>query len=239
MPIKGKKKPARRGSRSRRVPAAAPRPTATGRRRDPWYRTLAGRVVAGITVLALLGLVVGLVVNSRSSGSAQAGRQDALESYTGQIRALLQKVAPPAGDLADLAGSSPSRIVKAVEENDGGWAESFEAAVTDAEAITPPAEVAPAHGLFVESIGLYAGAAQTYGLATELEGALQSDIFIRASDQRARAESVWTYAVGVVDAQLAEADAEPSGLGPPSAGGPARAPLPDAKENTAGNGANS
>lgn len=197
-------------------------------------------MVAGITVLALLGLVVGLVVNSRSSGSALADRQDALESYPGQIRALLQRVSPPAGELAELAGSSPSQIVKVVEENGGGLAKNFEAAVTEAEAITPPAEVAPAHGLFVESIGLYGGAAQTYGLGTELEGSVQSDIFIRASDQRARAESVWTYAVGVVDAQLAEADAEPSGLAPPSAGGPASVPAPDAKETTGpGDGSNS
>lgn len=240
MPIKGKKKPARRGSRSRRVPAAAPRPVATGRRRVPWYRTLAGRVVAGITVLALLGLVVGLVVNTRSSGNALADRQEALERYAGEIRALLQRVAPTARQVAALSDDPTTRIVKEVEDNGPGWAESFGQAATDAEAITPPAEIAPAHGLFVDAIRLYSGAAQTYALAPVLEGRVQSDILIRASEQRARAESVWINAVGVVDRQLADAQTGPSGLQPASNGGPARIPPPDPKgpkENTGSNDA--
>lgn len=232
MPIKGKKKPANRGSRSRRTPAAAPRPVASGRRHTPWYRTLAGKVVAGITVVALLSLVIGLVVNARSSGNALVERQEALEGYAGEMRALLQRVVPPAGALAALTTMPASDVIKSVEADASGWARSLQEAATEAGAITPPAEVAPAHGLFVDSILLYGSAAQTYELAPELEGELQSQILMRASEQRARAESVWANAVGVVDRSLADAGAEPSGLAPPSAGGPARISPPEAEDNT-------
>ncbi len=231
MPIKGKKKPASRGSRSRRMPAAAPRPVATGHRRAPWYRTLAGKVVAGITVVALLSLVIGLVVNARSSGNALVERQESLERYAGEMRALLQRVSPPAGAVAALTTVPASEIVKSVEAHASGWAKSFQEAATEAGAITPPPEVAPAHGLFVDSILLYGSAAQTYQLAPDLGGPVQSGILIRASEQRARAESVWANAAGVVDRSLADTGAEPSGLTSPSAGGPARIPPPEAKEN--------
>ncbi len=231
MPIKGKKKPASRGSRSRRTPAAAPRPVATGRRRTPWYRTLGGKVVAGITAVALLSLLIGLVVTARSSGNATVERQEALERYAGEMRALLQRVVPPAGAVAALTTVPASEIVKSAEADASGWAKSFQEAATEAGAITPPAEVAPAHGLFVDSILLYGSAAQTYELAPGLEGELQSGILIRASEQRARAESVWANAVGVVDGSLADAGGEPSGLAPPSAGGPARIPPPEVKDN--------
>ena len=204
----------------------------SARRRLPWYRTLGGKAVAGITVLALLSLLVGLVVNARTSGDLLADRQEAIQSYSGEIRALLQRVVPPAGELAALGSLPGNRILREVEDGGPAWVENFEAAITDAEAIAPPAEVAPAHGLFVDSIRLYSGAAQTYALAPELEGRVQSDIFIRASEQRARAESVWANAVAVLDGQLAEVEAEPSGLSAPSAGGPARVPPPDAKEST-------
>lgn len=232
MPIKGKKKAASRGSRSRRAPAIAPRQVVTGRRRVPWYRTLAGRMVAGITVLALLSLVVGLVVNARSSGNAQVERQEALERYAGEVRALLQRVSPPAGAVAALTAVPASKIAQSVQADSTGWVRSFQEAATEAGAITPPAEVAPAHGLFLDSILLYGSAAQTYELAPALEGQVESGILIRASEQRARAESVWTNAVGVVDRSLADAGAEPSGLTPPSAGGPAQVPPPEGNENT-------
>lgn len=235
MPIKGKKKPARRGSRSRRTPAAAPRPVASRRRRDPWHRTLAGRVVAGITVLALLSLVIGLVVTSRSNGSAAAERQEVLERYAGEVRALLQRVSPSAGAVAALTTLPPSKIVKSAEADGPRWVKSFQEAAAEAGAITPPTDLAPAHGLFVDSILLYGAAAQTYQVTPELAGKAQSDIMIRASEQRARAESVWANAAGVVDRSLADAGGEPSGLRPPSAGGPAQIPPPEGKENTGEN----
>ncbi|MBA2273862.1 MAG: hypothetical protein H0W21_08185 [Actinobacteria bacterium] len=188
-------------------------------------------MVAAITVLAMLSLVIGLVVNARSSGNATVERREALERYAGEMRALLQRVAPPAGAVAALASVPAGKVVKSAEADATGWVKSFQEAATEAGAITPPVEVAPAHGLFLDSLLLYASSAQTYGLALDLQGRVQSGILIQASEQRARAESVWTNAVGVVDRSLADAGAEPSGLAPPSAGGPAQIPPPEGEKN--------
>ncbi|MDQ3752214.1 MAG: hypothetical protein M3333_04915, partial [Actinomycetota bacterium] len=226
MPIKGKKKPANRGSRSRRAPSSAPHVVSAGRRRTPWHKTLAGRAVAGITVLALLSLVIGLVVNARSNGNAAGERREALERYAGEIRALLQRVSPPAGEVAALATVPASQIVNSAEDDAQAWTKTFQESATEAGAITPPVEVAPAHGLFVDSILLYGSSARTYGLAAGLEAGVQNDVLIQASEQRARAESVWANAAAVVDRSLAGAGGEPSGLTAPSAGGPAQIPPP-------------
>src|SRR5918999_4928212 len=138
MAIKGKKKSQSRGSQARRRPAAAPRAIAAGRRKPPWYRTPQGR--AGIIALLIVvaAVITGFVLNARSDSAKLADRQDAMEEYTGSVRAVLQTLTPAAFDMlstpanaGDFAGLS--RLPRRAKE----WSETINSAIDQLIALQP------------------------------------------------------------------------------------------------------
>lgn len=226
MALKGKKKASSRGSAGRRAPAGAPRHVATGPRDTPWYQTTRGRIIGGVIALALVGVLAVLALNARSNSAERTAAAEALDRYAGQVRALLQRVTPPAGEMAALPSEPSAKTLEAIEDGAPQWKKSLQEAGVQAGAMTPPEEVTEAHGLFIESMLLYGSTATTYELALDAGGEAQAGILAAAAEERGHAESVWAAGIGILDGELADLGADPSGLRLPSSPG-AAAPQPE------------
>jgi hypothetical protein len=227
MAIKGKKKPQQRGGRARRTPAAAPRPVPGGRRRDPWYQTTRGRLIAGALAAAACIGILAVVANARSNSAELATRREAIEDYAGEVRGVLQRVSPAATEMAGIVSRDDAEALETIREDAASWRTAFEESHVDMNQIVPAGGVDTAHGLFLESLLLYRSAARTYELAPDVGGESVTPLLERAADQRSRAEAVWGSAIGIVDAELAEVGGDPSGLRPPSTAQAPAAPLGD------------
>ena len=216
MAIKGKKKSGSRGSQARRRPAAAPRPTAAAHYRTPWHRTAAGQVVAGILIMVLLGGIVGAIAKTRSNTAAKEKRLDAVETYSSDVRGLLQAVRGPAGAMTEVPPTPPKKKPYATLAKDAdGWIKSLQ----EAQAKLPPAPpeaLANANALFGQSLQMFVTAARTYMLVPDVtEEKAQTELVARASEQRSHADAIWISAVGFLDEELIEQGGTASGLGSP------------------------
>ena len=214
MAIKGKRKSQARGSQARRRPAAAPRPVAVARR-TPWYRTTAGKVLAGIVLAVIVGVVWWSIARAQDRADALELRQGALETYTRNIQGLLQRVRPPAQAMSNVSGA-PDKAVRGLREHAAGWAKSLEKAKTEAARTFAGPSTITAHGLFRSAIDGYLSAAKTYGLAARAKGPLQVNALARAAEQRDAAANVWLGAIQVLDQARESADLGASNLGVPS-----------------------
>src|SRR5918998_2738884 len=156
MAIKGKKKSQQRGSQARRRPAAAPRAIAAGRRRPPWYRTPQGR--AGIIAFAIVvaAVITGFVLNARSDSAKLADQQDALEEYTGSVRAVLQTLTPAASDMLNTPADAGdfvglSRLPRRAQR----WSETINSAIDQLIVLRPPARATLVQSFLEQSGQLY------------------------------------------------------------------------------------
>lgn len=163
--------------------------------------------------------LIALVVNTRSDSAATAATADRVDRYTDELRALSQKVSPAATAMAALATDTSKATLAEIEDGAPAWRSSLVQGQAAATSTAPPPEISEAHGLFVESIQLYSSAAATFELVLEADAKQQSDILATAAETRGHAETVWAAGVAVVDGELADLGAGPSGLRPPSTPG--------------------
>jgi hypothetical protein len=230
MAIKGKKKSQKKGGQARRKPAAAPRP-APARRSLPWYRTSAFRVSALIALAVIAGLVIVLIQNSRDEAQALESRQERLDEYTGDIRALIQEVRPDVSAMAAIPpGGIPEDQVAKLEKDAKGWADGLTRAQAEVQQVASVSGVENVTPLYSQAVQLYASAARAYQLALALSGAEQAQALATAAEIKAQAGALWNQATALLDEARADAELEPSGLTPPdpAAGGaaPGQPPLP-------------
>ena len=212
MAIKGKKKS--RGSQARRRPAAAPRPAVAVRRKDPWYNTALGRVIAAIlVVLVIAGIGTAIAIN-RSNANKEKDKLQAVEDYVSELRAILQSATGPAGGMSQIAAGAPPDQLETLKEDANGWVTTLEAAASRATASVPPEEVGNVNGYFVQSLQLYVSSARMLGDAANTEGDTQTNLLQRASEIRAQADGVMTNAITDLDEVLGELGGDPSGLQP-------------------------
>jgi hypothetical protein len=217
MALKGKRKSQSRGSQGRRRPAGAPRPVVSPRGPRRWYRSPAGRAVAAIIAVALLGGVVAAVVGARSGAAELEQRQDALRSFTGEVRVALQSIRVATGDMSEApVTASDPRALEGLRASAEGWARTLQEAQGNLVGLTPAPGANSAQRLFVQSTQLYAGAAKTYALVPRIEGDLRDGLLTRAAEQRDLAAGIWEEATRLLDLERNEADLGPSALSSPS-----------------------
>ena len=219
MALKGKKKKGRRGSQARRRPASAPRPTAVARRR-PWYQTTRGRTWGSIAALAVIGLIAWAVTNQSSEASRLEERQEALDTYTGQVRTVLQTLTPPVGEMAGASTIPPEELAATAK----AWDKGFSGAQKALSQANPPTDVQPVNALLLRSILMYVQAADTYELVPELEGDAREKLLSQAGVQVQNADAVFASAVAVLDQARLDADLSASNLESPSTSAPPAGP---------------
>jgi hypothetical protein len=245
MAIKGKKKSQSRGSQARRRPAAAPRSIATSRRRTPWYKTPQGRAGIIVFLLAAAGVVTGLVLHAHSNSEKLADRQDAVERYTGSVRAVLQTMTPAAsGMLTAPTDPTDGATVVPLTKNGKSWEDTLNAAITQAGQLRPPPAAQSADSLFQQSAGLYLTAAQLYQLVPNEPDKTRGDLLASATTVRDQANQLWSNAVSILDDLRAELEMSPSALRSPASAPPNGQPTPppppaDSSGNGNGNGSGS
>jgi hypothetical protein len=233
--IKGKKKSGSRGSQARRRPASAPRPVAVARKKEPWYHTSTGRVIAAILVTLIIAAIGSAIVVARGNANEEKDKREAVEDHVDELTSIVQSVAPAAGAMAQITGSSPPEQLAELDELSKGWIESFEGAAGRLSGATPPEEVAQLNQFYTQSMQLYLSAARLMGDAAALEGKARADVLTRATEIRAQAEGIWTSTTALLDEELTELGGDPSGLQSPGVAG-ASAAVPTAPSAPEGEG---
>lgn len=179
--------------------------------------------------MVILLIVAWLVKNSRDDAAALERRQDALEEFTSEVSTLQQAMAPPAGEMVAATVDTPN-----LKTETNRWIKSFGAARDNfAEAsITAPSGLDVAHQMFFQAMLQYIAAAETYKLAADLEGSVQSRAIERATAQVAGSDQLWQNAITLLDQERQDADLGASGLQVPSVGGipPQATPTPSVIE---------
>jgi hypothetical protein len=230
MAVKGKKKKSSRGSQARRRPAAAPRPVLQSRSRVAWYRTPIGIIISVILSLTLIGLVIWSVTSSRSETARLEERQNELEDYTSQLRALVQTLTPAATEMGAAGSLPPDEMADNVTE----WNRTFGDAQTTLAQTQPPEDLRPLNQLLLQSILLYVSSAETYELVPDLEGTARRNIITQANVQWTSGNNVFASAIALLDQELEDADLRPSGLRAPGAGAPPSGPAEEGDPGTEG-----
>lgn len=235
MAIKGKKKSQNRGSQARRRPAPAPRPVVASRTKRAWYRSQTGIALLGILAIIAIGVTVVLIQNTQEAAAELDKRQEALDSYTNEIKTVLQTLRPAAGAMAAAPPAlEDDKQATELEDSAAGWSKAIEQAQTSFAEVAPPGpllELEPSvqniNNLYAQSIGIYLSAARTYELAATTDPKSQADALAAATTQRGQASAVWTEATALLDKRRAGADIDPSGLTAPDAAAPSGAPPGD------------
>ena len=220
MAIKGKKKSQKRGSQARRRPAAPPRQVVQQRQSLPWHKN--PRIVGalGLLVIVAIGVIVWAVQDSSKEQKALEKRQETLDGYTDEIRAVVQGLRAPAGLMAaaPTALEDPEAADKLAEDA-ADWSGQFEQSLQDFGKIVPSTQgsIENVHSLYNQAIQIYLTAAKSFELAAETEDKAQQDAFSLAATQRTEAGTVWTEATALLDEERRKADLELSGLTAPEA----------------------
>jgi len=221
MAIKGKKKS--RGSQARRRPSTAPRPVSAARRKDPWYHTTTGRLIAGSLLAVIAGLVIWAVMAAQSRSEDLAAEQDRLVDYTSEIRSILQLVRVPASEMTQAPTSAEDGI-GSLEKDVVTWLSALTNAQQQIQGVAAPPGMESINAAFLQSINTYAGAGRTYELALKVDGDVVTEVLARASEQREQAGSQWQLATDLLDEERADADMSASDLPVPAEAIPGAAP---------------
>lgn len=237
MAIKGKRKSQSRGSQARRRPASAPRPSVAARHRVPWYRTQQGQALAvGLTAL-LVGLVWWAVARAQDEAAALERAQDALETFSGEVRAVTQTVRPAALGMSQAPTEAGGDALETLPDEARSWIGTLRAAGDEIGGVRPAPAAAGAYGMFSHSITLYMSAARTFALAADAPEAVAAGVLERAADQRDAAGSAWVLATQELDRARARVELEGAGIAFPGApGAPATLPTSPPPEGNGGNG---
>ena len=169
-------------------------------------------------IAALIAIVLGLVLwnNARNASEERELRQQSLENFTDQMKALLQTVTPPASALSEATQTPADDLPEDLKEDAQGWRDAFTAAQTQAAQFPPAEGTSTVQGLVGQSLSLYRGAAEIMAQAADLEGDAATSLVTVATSQVASADSVWLAAVDVLDAARDDAELNASGVRAPS-----------------------
>lgn len=190
----------------------APRPAAGKPRKPPWYKTTAGQTIAAIGTMLLILFVLIAVNNARTESREREQVEQSFETYTEQVRALLQSITGPASEMAAATQAPPENLKQAADD----WTQAFTGAQTQVAQLLAPDGASASSDLFGQSMSLFASAANTFATAADLEGQERTGVLGAASAQVASAAQVWTAAVTVLDDARDDNELSPSGLRSPT-----------------------
>ena len=213
MALKGKKKSRARGSQARRRPAGAPRPSYGGRQKARWYQTTAGLVIGFLIAVTMIGFVWWWVADSSSDSRDLESRQTELQSYTSNLRTLVQDLTPIASEIGTAATLESDEI----PEKTKAWKNQLADVQTTLNTTVPPSELAPLSGLLAQSLSLYGQSIEQYELLPDLEGKTRDEISAKANASLSAGNTILTAVIQLLDAEREDADLGASGLTPPGA----------------------
>ena len=224
MALKGKKKSRARGSQARRRPAAAPRPTYGGRDKPRWYQTTQGLVIAFVVAAAVTIVTWWWVADSRSDARLLEQQRETVQTYTTNIRTLVQTITPVASEISGAASLGDAELVKAA----AAWKKQLGEAQTTVTQLAPPEGLDALNGLVTQSLLLYVQSAEQYELLPELEGNAQQQVSAKALASFQAADNVFANVVQLIDKERQELELAASGITTPASAAAASAPTPGA-----------
>jgi hypothetical protein len=216
MAIKGKKKSQKKGGQAKRRPAAAPRPVVQPRRKPPWYGTMVGRAVALIVLIVVASIAFALIQNARDNAEATEQRQDRLDTYTDEVRAIVQQLRPTLTVMGEIQAPPPKDELKDLQKDATTWLQALGSVqVPQLRPAPGPAEADPST-FFTHSIQLYGTAAQDIAAAlASTDAAAQAQNLSSATALRTQAGALWNEGVEALDAIREEEGLSASNLTPP------------------------
>jgi hypothetical protein len=171
--------------------------------------------VLGILIVGIVGFA--LWSNAQDNAEKLEKRQEALDTYTGKVRALLQTATPPASAMQGVLPTVKDNALEKLGKDAGGWIKGLEKSATDAISLQPPPVVQTSGQLFGESIQLYLVAARTFRTAADMDDAGQRrQMLQRGGEMRDRASSIWTAAVSLLDKARTDAELDPAAMRVPT-----------------------
>jgi hypothetical protein len=192
-------------------------------------------IAVGVLVLAA---VAGVVVADRAADNERlAARQKRLDDYSDRLKGVIQAVSDTATEMgrAPLAPQDPR--VDGLDDESANWTDSLGQAQTQLSKISPVDGTETSQQLVVEALASFMNAAKAYELAPVTPEQSQGDILANASGQRDLGGRLLQTAIAELDAVLADADMEPSGIAPPQPAAPGIPPAaPGAPEAPGGDG---
>jgi hypothetical protein len=149
-------------------------------------------------------LIAGLIwfKTSRDDQKALERKQEALESATGDVQALLQQISPSA---AKMITAQPD--AKNLAKDADIWVKTFTDAQTDMTgtiAQAPP-EVDLANRVLFQAVLQYVAAAETYKLIPDAPKDLQDKLLARATAQVTAADGSWASGVEILNSERSDA----------------------------------
>jgi hypothetical protein len=219
MAIKGKKKPAKRGSQARRRPVSAPRPVAPVRK-PPWYRTTLGLVAAGAAAIVVVIVALWAITNARSDAAELEDRQAALRAYTDSVRSFIQTVNGPISEMSGAAQLSDRELARQTSS----WRRAFTSAQAQLSQMAPAAGTESTNRLIQNSFFLFGSAAEAYSLVADADGETKDKLKAQGATQVAAAGGVFNEAVTLLDEARTDAELSSSGLTPPGLSPPGLTP---------------
>lgn len=213
MALKGKKKSRVRGSQARRRPAGAPRPSYGGRRKARWYQTTAGLVIGFLIAATVLIFVWWWVADSRSDAKALEAKQGELQTYTTQLRTLMQDLTALASDLGAAGTVEDDELSKKAKE----WKNTLGDVQTASTQAIPPSELSTLSGLVSQSLSLYGKSVDQYELLPDLERSTREEISASATASLAAANTILSAVIDFLDKEREASDLAASGLTAPGA----------------------
>ena len=191
-----------------------PRPQAAARK-PPWYKTTAGLSILAIGSLLALILIVAFVVDQRNDNRVAAQREEELETYTSEVKALVQEITEPASGVAAAAAGAASGQAPTAEDA-SGWVKAFDDAQTRLFQLVAPQGGAAANAVFQQSVLMFRAAAKNFELAAEAEGPLASELQTQAATLAGTASALWESAKSVLDDVRDEIGLGPADIRSPS-----------------------
>ena len=221
MALKGKKKSRDRGSQARRRPAAAPRPSYGAREKVRWYQTTQGLVIAFLVAATAIIFVWWWVADSRSDAEALETTQEQLQTFTTDLRTIVQNLTPLTTEIASASTLEDDELL----EKTKAWKNQLADVQTTLGQVVPPSDMPALTGLVSQSMVLYGESIDLYQLVPDLEGDARDQISAKASGSFQAANNLFSIMIQLVDGERAESELQPSGLTAP--GAQETAPAPD------------
>jgi hypothetical protein len=168
-------------------------------------------------VIAIVAIVA--FVQSRPNTANLTRRQNALDQYTGDIRALLQGITPAAVDENAVPNKLSAKDAKRLVTKSQSWTTQLTKAQQSVGGVTAPTpSTQSANVLFVEAIQLYSQAATIYGLAPSTSPKVQPRMLASGANLRNQATALWQEGINILDQARTQAKMVPSQLRIPTSG---------------------
>jgi hypothetical protein len=169
--------------------------------------------VIGILVVVAIGTIIWAIGSARNEAKEQQEAADQLDTYTNEIRGVIQPLAGPASEMTSVPPQATEAVVKDLEDTTKTWRSGISSAEQSFGSITPDRDVEEIHSLIGAAISGYLSAVDTYGLVIDSEEEeIQAQLLVRAAAQRDQAGAVVDAAIGILDQLRGDLDLGPSGL---------------------------